>query len=503
MFNNVVFAAKKLLGKFRNSNYQVGIINLIFILLLFISPSDKFIFLISIIHLLAVLLITKTALEALVSVYWPWFIFEFGREFTTVLIPLQHIRSEAYQSPVVSYVLFSPLNILIVILVLIVLFNFVFKTEYRLLLLSKRWFVFFTLYSFIQLMSVVMTDYSAIFSFLSLIKNVSSMFWLLAVAQLHPSIRRSIIYSLLLTITSLFFLELCLASIQLLSGGFIGIHAEKAWYLASFGKGADESADLIRVSGFQFHPNGMANWLFGELVVILLLTQMVLRKTTKRMTFFVLTIGMTCIVFLSLTRTTLLTMVVIPFLYWCELKSSLHFLSRGLSKYSKTIKILLLLVLLLLLGMVGYRLKDRILLSIYSNTETGGISTRMIQYQEAIELIQIKPIFGHGIGMYQSALYQWIPDGEILYFPERVHNSFLLIAAESGITSLLFALLLLVTIFYKGFKLVDKRLIIVWYFYSMLYLFLQPVSQELLSFPVIIILLITTHYEQTSHQKNN
>lgn len=502
MFKAARSFASHLIEQFRKSNYKLGIINVIFILLLFLSPSDKIVFLVSIAHLFIVLIVAKSAFEALVSVYWPWFIFEFGREFTTVLIPLQHIRSEAYQSPIVSYVLFSPLNILIVLLLLYVLYNFISKAEYRSQLLSKNWFLLFVAYLFLQLMSVALTDYSFVFSFLSLFKSTSNMIWLLAVVQLHPSVRRQIIHSLLLTISSLFFLEVSLALVQLLRGGFIGIHAEKAWYVASFGKGADENSGLIRVSGFQYHPNGMANWLFGELMVMLLLAQVLVKKLSQKMVFVLLTIGMLGLSLLSLTRTIIVTLGVVPFLFWSEFRVLSQDIYSRFRKNSRTVNIFLFVIFFGVTLVSGYRLKDRIILSMYATQANGGISTRVPQYLEAIKLIQIKPIFGHGIGMYQAALYNWIPDGEVRYFPERVHNSFLLIAAESGIPSLFVGLLLLLSILLRGFGILDRRIIAVWLFYGMLYLFLQPASQEIISFPVVIILLLTTHYEQISAKKN-
>lgn len=502
MFKTARSFASYLIGQFQKSNYKLGIINVVFTLLLFISPSDKIVFLISIIHLFVMLIVVKSALEALVSVYWPWFIFEFGREFTNVLIPLQHIRSEAYQSPVVSYVLFSPINILIVLLLFFILYNFIFKAKYRLLLLNQNWFLLFVLYVFICLVSVVMTEYSVTFSLLNLIKSVSSMFWLLAVIQLDPSVRRQIIHSLLVTISGLFFLEVILAFFQLLRGGYIGIHAEKAWYVASFGNGADENSSLVRVSGFEYHPNGMANWLFGELIVLLLLAQQIVKKLSKKMVFVLLVIGMLGLSLLSLTRTIIVTLCVTPFLFWSEFKVLSQDIYSRFRKNSRTINIFLFVIIFGVTLVSGYRLKDRIFLSIYATQANGGISTRVFQYLEAIKLTQIKPIFGHGIGMYQAALYNWIPNGEVRYFPERVHNSFLLIAAESGIPSLFIGLLMLLSVLLRGFGILDRRIIAVWLFYGMLYLFLQPVSQEILSFPVVIILLLTTHYEQISAKKN-
>jgi O-antigen ligase len=199
---------------------------------------------------------------------------------------------------------------------------------------------------------------------------------------------------------------------------------------------------------------------------------------------------------LSLTRTVFLAFGALFLMYLNEARKLLREVLAFMLAQSMFIKSSAVLLSFLLIVGGALRVRDRVFLSLFAFSENGGVTTRIQQYTEALDLIAIRPLFGHGVGMYPAALYHWFPEGTVLYFPEKVHNAFLLIAAESGLISLAIAIVLLLSIMRVGFTYLDKRLVCIWFVYNTLYLLLQPVAHSILAMGNVFILALV-EYEKT------
>lgn len=77
---------------------------------------------------------------------------------------------------------------------------------------------------------------------------------------------------------------------------------------------------------------------------------------------------------------------------------------------------------------------------LFSASEGGGFSVRSQLAKEAIAIIQEKPFFGIGPGMFIAAAYERNVTGVMYWFPEAVHNGFLLVASESGVFALVLSI---------------------------------------------------------------
>lgn len=430
-------------------DYRVIFVTLLHVTLFFFAPDNKFIFLVSFLHLISLTFLLKNVALTLIYAYLPWFVFEQGRSFEIVLVPFEGILSPNYLSPVVAVFNISPMLFLSFLMILyLVITNFSYKI---IKLIGVAGIISLLLsYLFVRLLSAFLTEYASVFSIMGVINESSFFLWMAIILfEIHKSKSsiEAILSNILAIIGILFSFELVLSIGQLFAGGYFGLHSERAHYIAQFGMGADENASLLRVSGFKYHPNGLADWLVQTASAGFLLAGILQKKLSKVINQHVLLVFIFLLIIISavtLNRVTLVTLLFALLLYVRPLISVFISLKPPLKKFFDTNFGKILMTISIVFSLLAvFRIAQRVFLSLFVFSEHGGISTRLIQYQEALELFFKKPFFGSGPDMYTAALYQWIPNGEILYFPERVHNGFLLIAVESGV----FAIFLVMVLF--------------------------------------------------------
>lgn len=523
---------------------KVILLSSIFIVLYLLAPSSRWVFVVSFFHLASLLFLVKKIDLVFIYLFFPWMVFESGREFETVLVPLQHIQSSVYQSPVVSSFLLSPFLILLCMMCIRFFFVRVAFSYFK-----RLWPIFLclVLYFILRMVSVVFTEYSFFFSALYVFRELGIFFWLMFVlsnldlgAQSNGENNREmngegkVLPTIFALFCILFSVELAVSFGQFTLGGYFGLHAEKAHYIAQFGLGADENSALLRVSGFRVHPNRLTETLTESLFAIVLFLTAFSQKIAARKlvfgnfvvakntagalasgTLLFLFLGLISIGAITLSRVVLGVFVFGVLLYAPELKKvsrDLFNFFRGnfalkseLKKVAKRIPKVLYLVGLVAGSVVIFwfssRISNRVYLSFFSFNENGGITTRMVQFSEAIEVILKRPLFGSGPDMYAAALYQWVPNGEVMYFPEKVHNGFLLIAAESGIFSAGLSFLLLCLVLYCAIKNGYGKIALLLFCYTIITMLLHRVDSHILSVGWLS-LLILLFYDQKYAKKN-
>src|SRR3990172_2645235 len=85
-------------------------------------------------------------------------------------------------------------------------------------------------------------------------------------------------------------------------------------------------------------------------------------------------------------------------------------------------------------------------------SDAGVLTDRMKLNQVAINMIGSHPVLGIGINTFVNEMGRYDPTGVTAYFPQPVHNIYLLIAAETGIVGLALFLLLILLAFRAGFQ---------------------------------------------------
>jgi O-antigen ligase len=226
---------------------------------------------------------------------------------------------------------------------------------------------------------------------------------------------------------------------QSLRGSVLGTVIEKAYSLPSFGEGLDEFSS-IRPIGLHSHANSLANWTINLFFIFPLFYPFLRKKIKKDFVnkfFLILYLSLFFVLVISLSRSAYLALI-ISFLFLLIFEKK--FLTEIIS-YLFSILEKFKLIFLIISFFVSLKIGQRLYHSFYSFSGNGGFSTRTSQFQDAFSLIKMNPLFGFGIGMFIPVMFYLIPGGEILSFPENVHNGFLLFIAERGIISFLFSLL--------------------------------------------------------------
>ena len=101
-----------------------------------------------------------------------------------------------------------------------------------------------------------------------------------------------------------------------------------------------------------------------------------------------------------------------------------------------------------------YLITDRAYYSLFSLSDSGGLATRESQISDAMQLVYRSPFLGVGNGMSISASYNFNPQGFIRFFPEYVHDGFVLYVVERGILPVITYLIGL----YYLFKAINKSM---------------------------------------------
>ncbi len=87
---------------------------------------------------------------------------------------------------------------------------------------------------------------------------------------------------------------------------------------------------------------------------------------------------------------------------------------------------------------------SRLLYSLNSFGTAGGYTTREKLQEVSLLMLQKNYAWGVGPGMFIPAAFKESPNGIIKYFPESVHNGFLLFATENGLISAALLLLFII-----------------------------------------------------------
>lgn len=250
------------------------------------------------------------------------------------------------------------------------------------------------------------------------------------------------IVSITITYESIFVIKQFVSQLSISSAGIVA-------FAPTFGLGADESGEF-RPYGLQAHPNGLANKHLILLSTLFLVFTFLPKKGSvlpiKKILLFTASLSLTNIT-LSLSRAAFLAIFIVFLFLWFRHPHLIKTVSQTLRKKIQSISSKQFIGIILILGFLFFKLSNRLLYSTYSFSESGGISTRAVQYAEALEVFSKSPILGIGDYMFIPTSYQLFPKGVMTWFPEDVHNGLLLVLIERGIigmTTYLFFLFLII-----------------------------------------------------------
>lgn len=350
--------------------------------------------------------------------------------------------------------------------------------------------------------------YGSLMPILSIYYTLTSllgMVWLIYLFLLSQNSSKTdwqkMLFTILSTILLLIFYEGLIVFLQILYRGPIGLLIESVQMAPTFGLGADELGGGFRPFGLSFHPNGLANRQFLLAVTTLIIwsylqTSKEQDRVWKKIIATAATISLIVIVS-SLSRAIFIAVFVALLIIYIRHQALLTNWQRNMAIKLKKVKLRHKIILAILGLVLTFKLADRLLNTIYSFTEFGGVSTRLVQYQEAWQVFRQSPIFGIGDGMFIPTSYQLFPKGIMTYFPENVHNGFLLFMTERGLVSIIFYIVFLF-LFYKQAKQAKLKKITQTMLYSAIaggfvIMTLHP-ERNFFSLPILLSIAII-HYE--------
>ncbi len=184
----------------------------------------------------------------------------------------------------------------------------------------------------------------------------------------------------------------------------------------------------LRAYGSLSHPNILGGFLVIALLFLLYLAFLA-KDRSQRIFVLVSLLVITPALFFSFSRSAwvALLVVLIGLAFWLNRHKQL-LLNKTFYK--------IFLLLMLMVVILGWNLTDPLVTRILGQEplEVSSINLRLTFTQQAWGLIQLHPWLGTGIGNYTLGVYQYINNSWPGYYYQPVHNIYLLIMAELGIS---------------------------------------------------------------------
>lgn len=476
-----------------------------------LAVNNKILFIITCIYVLLVYIRIKSAVTTFIYAFFWLQIYQVGQLYVfRVIEPELLIKGSLYPEGRSLYFTATPLLFVLIAATFSLPFILAKYKGFLVLRYTTISYALFLLTKIASSISSTILPYLAVFHTLHdifLFGFVLTACWFLS-RQSSRNRQRIIYTSLFIMVLSLFF-EFGIVVIQMLKRNIIGLAIESAKSVPLFGFGADENPLQFRPVGLSTHANILTirfiQYFFTLGVASFLLpTQTEYRRV--RSVFWLTALVCLAVILVAQSRTGYMS-VIIP----CVMIIFIHrrfFVPLAGQARSFAARHRMLFVCLAII--VCVLLTDRVLYTQYVFSESGGWNTRMLLAEEAMKLISRYPFLGVGTGMFIPAAfneqrYETVGLSIMRYFPESVHNGYLLLFAENGGLALfLFALAVIsfmIDIARSSCTMIVKSFIIAGSVSGLLYMIMQPYVSGLSMSVIVAFFAVTMMYEKTVDKK--
>lgn len=405
-----------------------------------ILPSNKLFFVIATLYMLSLVYITQSIYKAFFLAFVPFLMLNIGQIYITTVIPFNELKHAINYEGRQFYFSFSPFFVLQITSIFLLITEIVRRRGKLKLNLSHIAIFGSILFS---LISVFFTEQFPVYSLSAVIGILGSISWIVIIQLLFRDSKQNeqikLLKSFLLVIVFMSSFQIAIGLGQYVRRATLNLRIEQSTVIPNFGQGADEDGTQFRPIGLQTHPNDFANSLLIFLFTALLLFEYLrLRKVHFPWWFELLFVAET-VLMISITQSR-------AAYAGLGLASVLFFLSQrkvslqSLVFFRKQLQPFIFVFITIAIIFVPM-VFQRLLYSVNSFGVGGGFTTRQELEKSAIDLIQKHFLLGVGPRMFIPSAFKENPQGIIQYFPEDVHNGFLLFLTENGIIS--FTLLML------------------------------------------------------------
>lgn len=468
---------------------------LLFFIVSLATPNNKFFFLLAACYVAIVFLHTKSAGATFLYGFFALQMYFIGQRHEFLIIPPEELQKNTLY-PNGRYLYYTVTPLLILTMAASFSMPFQLLKSVRLPQLPRSLVGFGLLY-LVSLISAMSSQLMPTLAVLYTLDNIFLFGWVITTyCFLRCQPKRTL--QILLTTTFIIIIlsvsiETSVTSLQYIKRGLLGLNIEGTRSIAPFGFGPDENPLQFRPVGLTPHANALSARSVALFYAILLITNVLsVKKGRRKVKYFSWFGAALCLFTIVLTQSRigyaslLFPLAGLAFFHRAAVSSLLRELYKKVTPY--------LLYFVPFIAVASFILVDRLLYLQYVFAESAGWKTRLLLIQEAIKLIVRYPFLGVGTGMFIPAAfneqrYDDTPGISIMrYFPEGVHNGYLLLTAENGIVSLLVLILIIFLIVreLKGrrFTFSTKSLILAGILANLIFMTAQPTS---MNFPVNIL----------------
>lgn len=414
-------------------------------------PSNKLFFVVATAYLLGLVWITQSIYKALLLAFFPFMMMNIGQVYITTAIAANKLSHLSNSEGRDLYFRFSPFFVLLITsiaLFVLELFRRKGKVSFSISQVSLL------LSILMSLIAVFFTKQFPTYSFtivLGAIGMVSFVFLMqLLLTEASKEIQLKLLKTFLGVLIVMTLVDVAVGFGQFFTHSTLHLRIEQSTVIPTFGTGADEDSSQFRPIGLHTHANEFANALITTLFSVLFLIELLRAKKSVFPEKFELWISLPILIMILLTqsRASYLALGLAGILFFVRQKELALDLLNQLKQLMRPYKLLFVIAALFFIPLVTRRL----IYTVYSFGSGGGITTRVELEKVAYLLIQKDYLWGVGPGMFIPAAFKESPNGVMKYFPESVHNGFLLYLTENGI----FASFFLITFLLFFLKQVEK-----------------------------------------------
>ncbi len=461
----------------------------LFLFVTLIIPERKAFFIVSILFLFGLFYALRDWSRVLFFGYFVLNMFPVGQVYRFVLLSEEELFFNArFPFGREAFFLLSPAFIVGLLLMARVI-QLVFLHNHRRVMTAETGLI--GLCILLKFLSAVFAQNTMILSLLWSIGLVELYSWLLLHFLIKPmadDVKKKLIYTLL----ALVLFQGAGVLAQWVRQQPIGILIEGARSEAA----QEISVDYFRPRGYFSHPNAMAKEMMG-LMMILFVSLIGIKKIVQKRSVITGIIVAVISIFLSQSRAGILSLglAVAPWSLWLIHTRWAHVVASLRRKISISASI----VILVLVSVVSIVFVSRAVNTIlFSMGEGGGFDVRNQLIQEAMVIIKENPVFGVGYGMFVPAAFERNITGVLEWYPQAVHNGFLLMASESGILVLALTIVVVVMlikgVFVGKFSFETKLALLGFFVGQIVFMFFHPVD-NIISMNTIVVVILIHDYE--------
>ena len=280
--------------------------------------------------------------------------------------------------------------------------------------------------------------FSSSYPYLSLLlkKGVAEIVTIYLVLRFYYKQPAVIFHSIVIIFSVIVFFESFLAIQQFIISSPLGKNFEIYHSIEAFGSVADEVFFAFRPLGTFGHANALGLFLASVLPILFFF---VIQKNSYPIIYISFFLSLIVLV-LTLSRSALFAFFIaigyLLFIFEHKLKINLI----------KLIPVRKAVFIILLFFPLFIYLLPRVARTVYSSQASGGLTLRIKQITQSMELLESYPLTGVGTGMSVVSIIERNKKGVFTEFPSPIHNYYFLLAVENGLPSLTLMLIIIVII---------------------------------------------------------